>query len=230
MTLECLKIEPDHPAIGSVIWLHGLGADGHDFVDLVPQLKFRTELPLRFIFPHAPIRPVTLNANMEMRAWFDVHDLGENTIASGGESITKDEAGIKASQQAIERLIEDEIAAGIPSEKIILAGFSQGGSIALYTGLHYDKPLAGLMGLSTCLPSEEAIRAHHSANAKTPILLAHGSFDPVLPLALAELTFDRLKQANLRVEFRKYPMDHQLCQEEVEDIASWMKALLITPP
>ncbi len=224
MNLECVTIEPKQPATASIIWLHGLGADGHDFVDIVPQLNL--DLPLRFIFPHAPVRPITLNNNMEMRAWFDVHNLGETTIASKGESITKDEAGVKQSQQFVEELIDHEINQGIPSNKIILAGFSQGGSIALYTGLHFAKPLAGILALSTCLPSASELASYDSTNAKTPIMIAHGVHDPVIPLALAEHTYQLLKDLKFPVSFHEYPMEHAVCPQEINDISQWIRGIL----
>lgn len=225
MQLECLKIEPHHPAIGSIIWLHGLGADGHDFKSIAPQLQFDTQLPLRFIFPHAPIRPVSINDNNRMRAWFDIHHLGKDTLGTKGELITRDEQGIRQSQHAIVNLINEQIASGIPSEKIILAGFSQGGTMALYTGIHFEKPLAGILALSTLLPSEDAIKNHAEANAKTPILMLHGTYDPVIPLALAQTTYEHLKKANLNVSLQEYPMEHQMCAEELEVITNWIKEL-----
>lgn len=217
-SLESVIIKPSQPTTGSVIWLHGLGADGHDFADIVPQLRLPQELRLRFIFPHAPVRPVAINANMHMRAWFDIYSL---------ENLEKeDEAGIAATQRAIINLIEQEISNGTPSDSIVLAGFSQGGAMALYTGLRYEKPLAGMIALSTYLPLTQKIStAASNANKQTPILMAHGRFDPVLPVMLGQKTYERLKQLGHAIEWHEYPMEHQVCVEEIAVISKWLTSI-----
>jgi len=217
-SLESVTVKPIHPAIGSVIWLHGLGADGHDFTDIVPQLNLPDDLPIRFTFPHAPVRPVVINANMRMHAWFDVYSL---------ENLEKeDEVGILETQCAVIDLIEQEVSAGIPSDRIVLAGFSQGGAIALHSGLRYEKSLAGIIGLSTYLPLEKKL-SHEASNAnkQTPILIAHGRFDPVLPIILGQKTYELLKQLDYPIEWHEYPMEHQVCFEEIKMIGKWLEAV-----
>lgn len=214
--LETVNINPTKSAWGSVIWLHGLGADGHDFTDIVPQLNLPDDLHLRFIFPHAPIRPVAINANMQMRAWFDVYGL-ENLDQ-------EDEPGILDAQRAVTKLIEQEVANGVASDRIVLAGFSQGGAMSLYTGLRYDKPLAGIIALSTYLPLAKKLSAEASeANNQTPILMAHGRFDPVLPIILGKKTYELLEHLGYPIEWHEYPMAHQVCFEEIELIGKWLQ-------
>ena len=214
-TLESVTLKPSQSATGSVIWLHGLGADGHDFTDIVPRLNLPDDLHVRFIFPHAPIRPVTINANMRMRAWYDIYSLTNPE--------KEDETGIAETQTSINELIEQEIATGIESNRIVLAGFSQGGAMALYTGLRYPNPLAGILGLSTYLPLAKTITQEASdANRHTPILMAHGRLDPVLPMTLGEQTYQLLKQQGHPIEWHDYPMEHQVCLEEVEMIGKWL--------
>lgn len=216
-SIECVYHEPQQPAVGSVIWLHGLGADGHDFSGIVPQLQLEPELPLRFIFPHAPIRPITINNQMPMRGWYDIYSLDRLD--------REDETGVKESQAHIEQLIANEKSQGIPSNKIILAGFSQGGAIALYAGLRHAEPLAGILALSTYLPLHQHIESqHHSANANTHIFQAHGTQDEVLPIQLAELTYQVLKNADFDIHWHPYPMGHQVCIEEIQAISSWIKS------
>ncbi len=202
----------------SVIWLHGLGADGHDFEPIVEQLSLAE--PVRFIFPHAPSMPVTINNGMVMPAWYDIRNMRIDQ--------QQDEAGIHASAQAIIRLLEHEQAQGIESQNILLAGFSQGGAIALHTGLRYHKPLAGIMGLSTYLPLAEKLATERSEeNRNTPIKLAHGSQDPVVPLQLAEMSQQALNQLGYDTELQVYPMEHSVCPEEVDQITKWFSALLL---
>jgi phospholipase/carboxylesterase len=204
---------------GSVIWLHGLGADGHDFEPIVPELGLGGRLSLRFIFPHAPMRPVTINGGMTMRAWYDVLSLDR-----GGP---QDEVGIRESSRMLEMLIERERERGIDHENIVLAGFSQGGAIALHTALRFPERLAGLMALSTWLPLGDCFDKEVSQNPKAqpqelPIFLAHGSFDPMLPLALGQHSRDTLENAGYKVEWHEYPMAHAVCAEEITAISNWL--------
>lgn len=215
--LSCLEIESStEKSSHSIIWLHGLGADGHDFEPIVEELKLT--LPIRFIFPHAPDMPVTINNGMRMPAWYD--------ITSSQIDNQPDEVGIRTSQKSLLALIEKEIARGIKSHNIILAGFSQGGAIALHTGLRYDKPLAGIMGLSTYLPLLNTVENEiHEANRGTPIFLAHGSYDQVIPLQLATTTNACLHKFNYTAELKTYPMEHSVCPEEIDDISDWINRL-----
>lgn len=218
--LDVLKIDSKAKHKSSVIWLHGLGADGHDFADIVPALKLPETLGTRFIFPHAPVRPVTLNAGFPMRAWFDIIALQLNA--------PQDLSGMKATQQLIEKLIAKEIQVGIPANKIVLAGFSQGGAMALYCGLRYDKTLAGMLGLSTFLPTiDKLAQEKHTANQHTPIMLMHGTYDNVLPIQFAELCRDELKKLDFNVSWRSYPMSHEVCMQEIQDISNWLQKVLV---
>lgn len=218
-TLEAITIEPAQKAMASVIFLHGLGADGHDFAPIVPQLNHITALPIRYIFPHAPMRPVTLNSGYIMRAWYDIYGLDHNS--------QQDVLGITATASAIEKLITAELAKGIPTNKIILAGFSQGGAIALHTGLRYPAPLAGIIALSTYLPIADRLDAEvHSANQNTPIFLAHGEADPLIPILWGENTHKHLLKLQYRVTWRTYAMPHSVCPEEIMDIGKWLKQIL----
>jgi phospholipase/carboxylesterase len=205
--------------LGSVIWLHGLGADGHDFEAIVPELRLPTELPLRFIFPHAPVRPVTINNGMSMRAWYDILSLDR-----GGPA---DDAGVRESGRLVEQLIASEQSKGIAADKIVVAGFSQGGAIALHAALRSKQKLAGLMALSTYLPithafEEEVVHSVDSGNIKLPIFMAHGSLDPVLPMALGRESADLLLEHGFNVEWHDYQMAHSVCAEEIDDIRSWL--------
>jgi len=208
------------PAPGAaVIWLHGLGADGHDFEPMVPELVGRGERALRFIFPHAPVRPVTLNGGLPMRAWYDI--LG---LHRGAE---QDEAGLRASERGVQALIRAQQAHGIGAARIVLAGFSQGGAMALYSGLRYPEPLAGIIGLSCYLPIIAALEAErHAANRATPILLAHGEYDSIVDPAYGKATRTTLEQAGHRVEWHSYPMAHAVCSEEVAAIAAFLRRVL----
>ncbi len=216
---ETVEVVTGESPEATVIWLHGLGADGHDFEPLVPELDLGGQLKLRFVFPHAPVRPVTINGGMSMRAWYDIL-----TLDRGG---AQDEAGIRASGSQLEMLIERELGRGIPSEKIVLAGFSQGGAIALHTALRHPQRLAGLMALSTYLPlhgSFDAEVANHAAAQpqELPIFMAHGSFDPMLPLELGQHSRQKLEDTGYRVEWHEYPMAHAVCAEEIADIRNWL--------
>jgi len=203
----------DNPT-ASVIWLHGLGADATDFEPLVPMLDI--EASVRFIFPNAPVRPVTINGGMEMRAWYDI-DPGA-PLAGG--------ADIKNSVAAIRSIIAEEIAAGIPSERIALAGFSQGGVIALELGLSHNQPLAGIMALSTYLHDHEQITERIGlANVETPIFMAHGLSDPVIPITRAITSREALIELNYRVEWHEYAMGHQVCPQEITHISQWLASI-----
>ncbi len=199
----------------SVIWLHGLGADGHDFAPIVPELVAADWPALRFVFPHAPVRPVTVNGGMPMRAWYDI--VGFDPMAR------QDEAGIRASMTAVEALIARENARGVPDERIVLAGFSQGGAIALFAGLRHAKRLAGIVALSTYLPIADTLAAERSAaNADVPIFQAHGTFDPVVIPPRGSDSRDLLQRLGYRVDWRSYPMAHAVCAEEIADLRVWL--------
>ena len=203
----------------SVIWLHGLGADGHDFEPIVPQLALPAMLPVRFVFPHAPVRPVTLNNGYPMRAWFDIVKIGLNQ--------PRDRDGMLASRAALEGLIAREHQRGIPAARIVLAGFSQGGAVALYTGLQYKEKLAGIMALSTYLPIGEGFDLDISAaNASVPIFYGHGTQDPVVPLQLAEYTRNELTARGCPVTWHTYPMPHAVHPEEILHIRAWLLSVL----
>jgi phospholipase/carboxylesterase len=211
--LETIIIETSQPIQQSVIWLHGLGADGHDFVPIVPELNIPNT---RFIFPHAPHQPITMNNGYEMRAWYDLYGLTLQT--------KQDEAGMRAMQQEIELLIEAEQAQGIPADKIVLAGFSQGGAMAFFTGLRYPKKLAGILALSTYVSLKEKLADEaHQANKDTPIFMAHGSFDSIITLDTCLVSRQLLEDLDYQVECHEYPMPHSVCSEEIEDIARFLK-------
>jgi phospholipase/carboxylesterase len=200
---------------GTVIWLHGLGADGWDFVPLVHELPLPEDLPLRFIFPHAPVRPVTINNGYEMRAWYD--------IAMSDIARLPDEGGIRESQRMIEQLIARERGRGIESRHIVLAGFSQGGAIALQAGLRHRDRLGGIMALSTYLPLQDSLDAEAApANRSTPIFMAHGTQDQVVPLLLADSSAKALKSHGYEVEWHTWPMPHSVCAEEVQAAADFL--------
>ena len=224
--LESIEIETARNATASVIWMHGLGADGNDFVPIVRELDLSGLQPIRFIFPHAPMRPVTINNGYVMRAWYDVKwgDLE-------GKSKEADEQGVRASQEAIVQLVERERTRGIEARGIVLAGFSQGGAIALQTGLRYPEKLAGIMALSTYLPLAETLAAEASVeNRKTPIFMAHGQQDGVIPYAMAARSRDMLVEHGYDVEWHEYRMAHSVCLEEIEDIAAWLKRRVTNRP
>jgi len=211
--LSCVEIAPDTTATHSVIWLHGLGADGEDFVPIVPHLGLDS-VPVRFVFPNAPRIPVTINAGFVMPAWYDIVDLTKN----------HDEAGIRASMVHLERLIAREVERGVATENIVVAGFSQGGAIALCTGIRYPRPLAGILALSSYLLLEESLPNERSeANRGIPIFQAHGRFDPMVPFDRGEWTRDRLIAHGYAPEFHEYPMQHEVCLEEIAAIGGWLR-------
>jgi phospholipase/carboxylesterase len=216
--MEAIEIETGPEPRAAVIWLHGLGADGHDFEPIVPELDIPADLQLRFVFPHAPVRPVTLNQGMRMRAWYDIYQLG------GGR---EDEAGIRASEAALKGLIENEKARGIAAGKIVIAGFSQGGAIALQTSLRYPEKLAGVLALSTYLPlAEKLTEEKHAVNARTPIFMAHGQYDDVIPLRRADESRQMLEKLGYPVEWRTYPMPHSVHPQEIADISAFLARTL----
>lgn len=217
--LETVEAGPAGDVDGSVIWLHGLGADGHDFEPIVPELNLGDALTLRFIFPHAPVREVTINNGIAMRAWYD--------IVSLDRSGPQDEDGIRNSAEQLLELVERERERGVPLERIVLAGFSQGGAIALHAGLRLTERFAGLMALSTWLPLGDAFREEVADNDASqprdlPVFIAHGSFDPMLPLSLGETTRDTLVSAGFAPEWHEYPMAHAVCAEEIAAIRDWL--------
>jgi phospholipase/carboxylesterase len=205
----------------SVIWLHGLGADGNDFVPIVPDLVDPAWPALRFVFPHAPIQPVTVNGGMPMRAWYDI--FGFNAAAP------QDAAGIHRSIEAVEALIAREHERGVPSERIVLAGFSQGGAIALAAGLRHAEPLAGIVALSTYLPIADTLAAERSlANARVPIFWGHGTSDPVVAIQRGEESRALLESLGYTVDWHVYPMPHSVCAEEIADLRKWLGARLVS--
>ena len=219
MGRDAVEIETGRNPQVSVIWLHGLGADGHDFEPIVPELVQRSERAVRFVFPHAPIRPVTLNGGYAMRAWYDIIALDRRA--------EEDVNGIRASQELVTAWIRRENASGIPSERIVLAGFSQGGAMALYSGTRYPERLAGIIGLSCYQPLAKRLDAERlAANQATPIFLAHGMQDPVVIPALGEAACRQLQAAGYAVEWHAYSMPHSVCPQEVTDIASWLRRVL----
>ena len=212
-------IEPSKPATAAVVWLHGLGADGHDFEPVAAELGRGRLDDIRFVFPHAPVRPVTINGGMEMRAWYD--------IAGPDLDRRADEEGVRASAGIARALVDEQVARGIAGERIVLAGFSQGGAIALYAGLRFPFRVAGILALSAYLPAAKSLAAEaHAANRDVPIFLAHGSQDPVIALALSEHSGAAMADLGYIVEVHTYPMPHSVCAEEIRDIANWLHRVL----
>jgi phospholipase/carboxylesterase len=219
MSQDFIEVETGPSPVATIIWMHGLGADGHDFEPIVPELVRRGDRSLRFVFPHAPVRPVTLNNGYRMRAWYDIINL-QRTAA-------QDEEGIRASHAIVETLIRRENERGIPSSKIVLAGFSQGGAMALYSGTRYPEKLAGVMGLSCYMLLESQFATERTAaNHATPIFLGHGTQDPVVSPLLGEATRRMLEKEGYAVEWHAYPMPHSVCPQEVADIADWLRRVV----
>jgi phospholipase/carboxylesterase len=219
MSRDLIELQTGPNPVGTVLWMHGLGADGHDFEPIVPELVRPGERALRFVFPHAPVRPVTLNGGYPMRAWYD--------IVSIERRAAQDEAGIRASHAIVEALIRRENERGIASERIVLAGFSQGGAMALYSGTRYPEKLAGIMGLSCYMLLEARFAAERvAANHATPIFLGHGTQDPIVSLSLGEQSRRMLEAEGYPVEWHTYPMAHSVCAEEVADVAAWLRRVL----
>lgn len=222
MTLAAIVRETGPDPRHAVIWLHGLGADGHDFEPIVPELIRPHWPPLRFVFPHAPVRPVTINGGLAMRAWYD--------IPSFDFGARQDETGLRDSVRQVEALLGQQIAVGIPPTRLILAGFSQGGAVSLLLGTRRSEPLGGLIALSTYLPLHDRFASEASqASRATPIFMAHGRFDPVVPLALGELSARELRQAGYDLTWRTYPMPHSVATEEIRDLADWLETRFERP-
>ncbi|OGT30002.1 MAG: hypothetical protein A3E87_09715 [Gammaproteobacteria bacterium RIFCSPHIGHO2_12_FULL_35_23] len=216
--LNAIEINADNPQ-ASIIWLHGLGASGDDFVSIVPLLSLANKDQIRFIFPHAPKRPITLNYGYVMPGWFDIYSLDFNG--------PQDTAGILEAYQNVSELITKEINLGIPSHNIIVAGFSQGGALALYTALHYPQKLAGVIGLSTFLPlSQDLAKKMSAANRKLPVFLGHGSKDGLVSIQLGEITNQLLTDYGYPVDWHAYPIEHTVGQAEIKDISAWLQKRL----
>ena len=215
-TPETVEVTTGDNPRGSVIWLHGLGADGHDFEPIVPELRLPADISLRFIFPHAPVQPVTINGGMAMRSWYDIVSFDSEGRA--------DRAGVLESSDLLQGLIATEIERGIAPEKIVVAGFSQGGAVAIHTALQTKHPIAGLMALSTymALPDDAASAV---SRKDLPIFMAHGSFDPVLRMEWGRSSADKLIEAGYAVDWHEYPMAHAVCPQEIADISRWLSAI-----
>ncbi len=219
---ETVEVETGADPVGSVIWLHGLGADGHDFEPIVPELGLPDTLPLRFVFPHAPTRPVTINGGMSMRAWYDILTLDKEGPA--------DDVGIRASSDLLDALINREQQRGMDSASIVLAGFSQGGAIVMHNALRTQLKLAGLMALSTYLPLRKEIDAEvvnnpDAGDTSLPVFMAHGSFDPMIPMEGGRISADVLQTLGYTVEWHEYPMAHAVCPQEIADISRWLRTV-----
>jgi phospholipase/carboxylesterase len=215
--LPCIEVEPQQKATASVIWLHGLGADGNDFVPIIPELKLPESLQVRFVFPNAPSIPITINAGHIMPAWYDIIEIDiERKV---------DNSQLLASAEQIKQLIDREIDRGIPSSKIVLAGFSQGGAVSYQTALTYMQPLAGLLCLSTYFATH-AIITPNIANKQLPIQIMHGSRDPMVPIAQGEKAHQLLTTMGYKTEYKTYPMEHSVCPDEITDIAQWLVKIL----
>ncbi len=213
--LETVEQETGPNPAWTILWLHGLGADGHDFAPIVPELLRPGWPALRFVFPHAPVRPVTLNNGVPMRAWYDLKNLDLDQRA--------DETGVRESMAQVEALIAREDERGVPAERILLAGFSQGGAIALAAGVRRERPLAGLIGLSTYLPMGSTTAAEATPQSlATPVFMAHGTHDPVVPEGFGARSRDLLKGLGMQVDWHSYPMQHNVCAEEIRDLGEWM--------
>ena len=217
--LQVIEIETKPKPSHSVIWLHGLGADGNDFVPIVKELKL-PPLGIRFVFPHAPMRAVTINGGFVMRAWYD--------IAYQDLAMKEDEQGLRQSQKMIEELITKEELRGVPMSRIVIAGFSQGGVISLQTGLRQPKRMAGIMSLSAYLPLMPKIeKERNAANKDVPIFLGHGIADNIVPLPLGIATRDQLLKLGYDIDWHQYPMPHSVCAEELDDISAWLTRVLL---
>ncbi|CAM2066249.1 Alpha/beta hydrolase fold domain-containing protein [Sulfidibacter corallicola] len=216
--LETIEIEPKQPAEACVIWLHGLGADGHDFEPIVPELGF-DDLPVRFIFPHAPVRPVTLNGGFAMRAWYDIYSLERGTKEDG--------EGVRESERLVRDLISREKERGIAANRLVLAGFSQGGAMALHTMIRFEEQLAGVLALSCYVPiNETAADEDRKVNHGIPLFMAHGTYDPVVPIQWGRKSHDLLETLGYQPKWHQYPMPHSVSPEEIRDIGLWLRGVL----
>jgi len=214
--LPTVEINPPIAPVAVIIWLHGLGADGHDFEAIVPELRLPADMPVRFVFPHAPEMPVTAFGGQRARAWFDFGPGGGADLPGLGKSVLR-----------VNDLIQNEIDNGIPAQRILLAGFSQGGVLAFQTALYYPKRLAGILALSTFLANGEGLgSAKAEVNAQTPIFMCHGQRDMVLPMTLGKSSFTTLNRAGYAIEWREYPMGHEVCLEEIQQISRWLQSVL----
>ena len=217
--LPCVEVDPTGETRASVIWLHGLGADGHDFEGVLPWLRLPADHGIRFVFPHAPSIPVTLNQGMVMPAWYDILEID---LAQ-----RHDRDGILRSRESVRMLISREVERGVPTSSIVLAGFSQGGAVALDTGLRFEEKLGGIMALSTYLVLEDEIDGERStANAQVPILQAHGTHDPMVPVTRGQAARDQLTAMGYAVQWHEYPMQHEVCPDELVLIGAWLQELL----
>lgn len=223
MLLDCVEHATGPDPRWAVLWLHGLGADGHDFAPIVPELVRAGWPPLRFVFPHAPVRPVTINGGARMRAWYDITSFEFGDLAQRA-----DRAGVAESVAQVEALIAREGARGIPPQRVLLAGFSQGGAVALSAGLAREVPLAGLIALSSYLPmtADQARAALRPQALRQPLFMAHGSLDPVVPIAAGEASMNLLQALGFVASWHRYPMQHQVCAEEIADLGDWLDARL----
>lgn len=219
--LETVEHETGPSPRWTVLWLHGLGADGHDFAPIVPELVRRGWPALRFVFPHAPVRPVTINNGMRMRAWYDIRNFSAEELGGGDRA---DSAGVLESVVQVEALVAREGERGVPPERIVLAGFSQGGAIALSAGLRRVQPLAGIVALSTYLPmAPQAAQFAQHAALRQPVFMAHGSADPVVPVRAGEHSAQVLRALGMALEWHAYPMAHAVCAEEIRDLGDWLE-------
>ena len=217
--LSYLEINPNQPAKACVIWLHGLGATANDFMPIVPELQLPDDLAVRFVFPQAPMLPVTLNMGYVMPAWYDILGLEFDS--------PQDEVGIRQMEQQVHALINAEISRGTVSDKIILAGFSQGGAMALHAALRFPQRLAGVMALSSYLPLADKLSSESGkVNDDISILITHGTEDTVLPLLVSEISAEILRKAGFSVQYKVYPMKHEVCHAEIVDISSWIQQVL----
>jgi phospholipase/carboxylesterase len=217
--VDSIQIETAPNPTAAVIWMHGLGADGHDFEPIVPELGLPARLAVRFVFPHASLRPVTINQGHVMRAWYDIRPLAGVR--------REDEAGVRQSAQQVEALMERERQRGIAPGRLVLAGFSQGGAMALHVGLRYRDRLAGVLALSCYLPLADTLAAEASpVNRDVPIFWAHGVHDPMIPLAMAEHGREQVAALGYAIEWHQYPMPHSVCAEEIADVSRWLERVL----
>lgn len=220
--LPAIELETGSRPTHTILWMHGLGADGNDFVPIVNEIALPRSPNIRFIFPHAPMRPVSINNGLVMRAWHDYDLTTSNSV------IRENMASLRDSQGAIELLIDREKQRGILPQNILLAGFSQGGALALQTGLRYPEKLAGIMALSCYLPASQTLAAEaHHANSATSILMAHGSLDNIIPITLAAASRRQLEESGYMVEWHEYAMAHTVCKDEIDDIGVWLKRVLV---